>query len=116
MNAIDKIFLERTKVVVLQHIADAEFTAECFAQQMLISRSQLHRKLKALTGRSATDYIRCLRLLKASKLLEETSISVADIARQVGFNNLSYFARCFREVYHCAPSEFRKRKRYDSNL
>lgn len=106
MTQIDQNFLFRAQEVVDENISNAEFTAEEFAQQLLLSRSQLHRKLKQLTGKSTTDYIRCTRLKKAAELLQNENCSIAQVAYQVGFNNLSYFAKCFRIEFGCTPSIF----------
>lgn len=75
-----------------------------------MSRSSLHRKLKAATGMSATAYIRYLRLHKAAQLLlEQPEACILGIALEVGFNNHSYFTKRFREVFGVCPGEYRER-------
>ena len=67
---------------------------------------QLHRKLKALTGQSTTEFIRSQRLKLAIKLLKENKISISEIGYTVGFNDPSYFAKCFKQEYGTSPTEY----------
>ena len=71
-----------------------------------MSRTQLHRKLKAITGMSASEFIRSQRLKLAIGLLKESDATISEIAYQVGFNSSSYFSKCFKEVYSCTPNEY----------
>ena len=73
-----------------------------------MSRAQLHRKLKALTNKSATIFIRSIRLQKAKELLETTNMSVKEIAYDVGFSSPAYFSTSFLEEFNVNPSETRK--------
>ena len=70
-----------------------------------MSRSQLHRKLTALTGQSASEFIRKLRLKRAEELIRKQYGHTAEVAYQVGFNSVSYFIKCFKEVYGKTPTE-----------
>jgi AraC-like DNA-binding protein len=69
-----------------------------------MSRTQLHRKLKALTGKSASLFLRSVRLNKARKMIEEESGNISEIAYSVGFSSPAYFSRCFKEEFGYAPS------------
>jgi AraC-like DNA-binding protein len=73
---------------------------------MNMSRSQLHRKLAAIAGQSTSEFIRNVRLRKAAFLLSNQQGGISEVAFEVGFDNLSYFTRSFKEVYNCTPSEF----------
>ena len=73
-----------------------------------MSRTQLHRKLKALTGQPTASYIRSYRLEKALNLLEQTNLPVGDIAFQVGYKDFSHFTRNFSKEFGFNPSETRK--------
>ena len=99
-------FLYYAQSVVADNLDNPDFNAEDFSRAMFLSRSQLHRKLKALTGKSATEFIRYQRVKKAALLLRNGTSSVSQITFEVGFNNMSYFAKCFKEVFGCKPSAF----------
>ena len=71
-----------------------------------MSRMQLHRKLKSLTGLSTTEFIRKERMKVAVSLLEKTDNTISEIAYQTGFNTPSYFIKSFKLIYNCTPSEF----------
>ena len=70
-----------------------------------MSRTQLHRKLKALTGKSATLYIRTVKLSKAKKMIEEKTGNISEIAYSLGFSSPTYFTRCFKEEFGYPPSD-----------
>jgi AraC-like DNA-binding protein len=89
-------------------MGDFEFDAVTFQEEMGMSRSQLFRKLKALLDQSATEFIRAIRLKRAAMMLEQGFGNVAEVAFEVGFNNLSYFSRCFKKTYNMLPSEYIK--------
>ncbi len=75
-----------------------------------MSRMQLHRKLKALTGQTATEFIRTQRVKLAADLLKKSDANVSEIGYTVGFNDHSYFTKCFKELYQCTPSEYSKKE------
>ncbi|GAB3640062.1 hybrid sensor histidine kinase/response regulator transcription factor [Spirosoma arcticum] len=101
-------FLDRLTGVVTQQIDNADFTVEALAEGVHMSRTQLHRKLKALTNTSATNFIRDLRLAKAAELLRRGDESVTQVAYAVGYDNLSYFAKVFQEQHGVLPSQYGK--------
>ncbi|MCX7551881.1 two-component regulator propeller domain-containing protein, partial [Xanthomarina sp. F2636L] len=92
-------FLKKLQLVLDTHISNSEFTSETFCKYMQISRTQLHRKLKAITGMTTSEFIRSQRLKLAVQLLKSSDATMAEIAYQVGFNSPSYFNKCFKEVY-----------------
>ena len=106
LGELDQKFLRKAIKVVEEILADFDFTVETFAQEMAVSRVQLHRKLKALTALSASEFVRTIRLEHAADLLRKGKGNVTEVAYEVGFNNLSWFARCFQERYHVPPSEY----------
>ena len=105
ITSADESFLNRALAVVETHIANPDFDVELFAAELAVSRVQLYRKLKALTDQAPTDFVRVLRLRRAAQLLAGQAGNVADVAYAVGFNNLSYFSKCFREAYGHVPSD-----------
>ncbi|NQV01551.1 MAG: response regulator, partial [Bacteroidia bacterium] len=109
IGELDRNFLQKAVNVVEEHLANFDFSVELFAQEMAVSRVQLHRKLKALTSFSATEFIRNIRLEHAAEMLRKGKGNVTEVAYGVGFNNLSWFARCFQERYKVSPSEYSKK-------
>ena len=110
-NALDEQMLKKAVEVVEKNIDNAEFSTEDFAQQMNMSRSNLHLKLKSLTGESALDFIRKVRFKEACRLLEDGRYSISEISDRVGFSTPSYFATCFKKYMGCLPTEWSKKHR-----
>ncbi len=106
-TSTDERFLQRALQAVERNIAESEFTAESFCEEVNMSRAHVHRKLKALTDQSTTEFIRSIRLKRAAQFLAKDSGSVSEIAYATGFNNLSYFTRCFKEEYGVLPSAYK---------
>ncbi|MCB0521906.1 MAG: response regulator [Saprospiraceae bacterium] len=104
----ESIFLEKAKTLIGAHLSDVGFTSEKLGQELGMSRSQLHRKMKSITGDSTSLFIRKHRLWHAKKLLETTGLPVSEVAWSVGFDNLSWFSQAFREEFGVAPREVRK--------
>ena len=98
-------FLTTLYQMLEQHLDNAAFGAEELAAEAGMSRMQLYRKLKALTGLAATDFIRSYRLKRAVGLLQQGQ-TVAQTAYAVGFESPSYFGQCFREQFGEPPSRF----------
>ncbi len=106
VNSLDKEFLEKALKVVEENIYKTEFDIEKFAENMFLSRSQLHRKMIAITGQAPGEFIRIFRLKKAAQLLLEKKLSITQIALEVGFNSPSHFTKAFQQYFNCLPSEF----------
>ncbi|MGN7884757.1 hybrid sensor histidine kinase/response regulator transcription factor [Dyadobacter sp. 22481] len=98
-------FLNRLHAILDTRLDDPEFGVTELIREIGMSNSSLNRKLKTLTDLSAVELIRNYRLKKAAVLLSE-GISVSEAAYAVGFDNLSYFAKCFRDLYNMTPREF----------
>jgi two-component system sensor histidine kinase ChiS len=107
VKSVDQRFLERVIKIAEDHIEDTEFDVEKFAGEIFLSRSQLHRKLKTLTGHSATQFIRLIRLKRAAQLLSGNAGTVSEIAYKVGFENIGYFSKCFTETFGVPPSQYK---------
>lgn len=93
---------------ISKDIINPDFGVDEFCSICAMSRTQLHRKLKALTGLSATAYIRFCRVNIASKLLQNKEMTIADVCYASGFNDTSYFSKCFREEFNLSPLDYRK--------
>ncbi|MCB0466802.1 MAG: response regulator [Aequorivita sp.] len=106
ISSEDEKFLEKLQKVLDDHLTKPDFSAEIFSETMGVSRMQLYRKLKALTGQSSTEFIRSQRLKLASSLLKSNKISISEIGYTVGFNDPSYFTKCFKQEFGCSPSDY----------
>lgn len=109
VTSADEKFLKRVMKIVEDNLGNSAFSAEDFGREVGLSRMQLHRKLTALTGQSASDFIRLMRLKRAAQLLGGQAATVSEIAYEVGFNSLSYFAKAFREQFGVLPNEYASR-------
>ena len=101
----DKQFLKQLQAIIQQNLSDSEFGVEDMGQQIGLSRVQLYRKVKAMTGSSVVDLLRKARLAKARRLLETRSMSVSEVAYEVGFSAPSYFTKCFKDEYGMLPGD-----------
>lgn len=101
----DKQFLKQLQTIIQKNLSDSEFGVEDMGQQIGLSRVQLYRKVKAMTGSSVVDLLRKARLAKARRLLETRSMSVSEVAYEVGFSAPSYFTKCFKEEYGMLPGD-----------
>jgi signal transduction histidine kinase/ligand-binding sensor domain-containing protein/DNA-binding response OmpR family regulator len=106
LGNVDQSFLSRALMAVEADIDDEDFSVEVLAEKLNLSRSQLHRKLKALTNQTPTSFIRTIRLERAAQLLKQDYQSIADIALQTGFSSQAYFTKCFHDHFGCTPSEY----------
>ena len=103
----DARFLERLRARVQEQMADSSFSVEVLAAQMGVSRVQLYRKVKAMTGRTPVDIIRLSRLNRSKALLLTTDLTVSEVAYQTGFSSPSYFTKCFKEEFGMLPGDSR---------
>ena len=104
----ENAFISRFKKVIEERMTDSELSVETIGSELGLSRVQLYRKVKALTGSSPVDLLRKARLNKAQQLLQTTDLSVSEIAYQVGFTSPSYFTKCYKDEYGKVPGESRK--------
>jgi len=103
----DEALLNNITQTVLSNLNNEQFGVEELAQQVGMSRSNLHRKLKLLQGKTTSQFIREVRLQEALKLLHQDVATSSEIAYQVGFNSTSYFHKCFQDYYGHPPSEIK---------
>lgn len=108
-NAMDEALLKRAMAIVEKNMDNIEFSTDEFAREMNMSRSNLHLKLKAITGESTIDFIRKIRFNEAAKLLKDGRYTVAEVSTMVGFNTPSYFATSFKKYFGCLPTEYIKK-------
>lgn len=105
-NKGDEAFLNRLNEEIEKHISDETFSVESLTDILSISRSNLQRKLKGISGVTPGDYLRNYRLKRACKLLLETDMRINEVAFYVGFNSASYFTKAFYKCYQMSPKEF----------
>ncbi len=104
----DEIFLQKVFQVIEENMKDENFGMPQLCKELYMGRSNLFRKLKALTNKSATNLIRSIRLEKGKELLETTDMNVSEVSFEVGFNSPNYFSRVFQEEFGMQPSTIQK--------
>jgi len=107
LNEADKTFVGRLRTAIQENLGDSDFSVERLGEEIGLSRVQLYRKVKALTGQTPVELLRKARLTKARLLLEKTEKSVSEIAYEVGFTSPSYFNKCFKDEFDINPSSLR---------
>jgi signal transduction histidine kinase/ligand-binding sensor domain-containing protein/DNA-binding response OmpR family regulator len=108
ITSLDEEFLQKAINMVEEHMSDTEFSVDSFIREMGMSRSRMHRKIKALTAQSTSEFIRTIRLKRAASLLEKSQQSIEEIAFAVGFNSTAYFTKCFKIQFGKTPSDYMK--------
>ena len=104
-------FLADFRQAVLNSLADSSLNVETLGATLGLSRVQLYRKVKSLTGSSPVEIIRITRLKRADELLKTTDKTISEISYDVGFSSPSYFSKCFRDYFGVQPGEVREAKR-----
>ncbi|MBQ3657412.1 MAG: substrate-binding domain-containing protein [Bacteroidales bacterium] len=102
---VEDAFIQRFKAYVDKKLSDSELSVETIAADLGLSRVQLYRKIKALTGCTPVDLLRKARLNAAMNLLKKGTMSISEIAYSVGFTAPSYFTKCFKDEYGMPPGE-----------
>lgn len=108
VTSADEKFLNRTMEIIEENIGNSEFEVRQLQDDLLMSRMQLFRKIKALTNQTPGEFIRTIRLKRAASLIDQKFGNIAQITYEVGFNNPSYFAKCFKDLFGKLPSEYMK--------
>ncbi len=105
-NLSDEKFLQRAVEIIEANLENTNFTVELYCHEIGFSRSQLHRKLQALTGQSTSSFIRSIRLKRAVQMLVQKSNTVSEIAYATGFSSADYFRHCFKEYFGLTPTDY----------
>ena len=108
-NQADAQFLRRALEIVDRHLSDFEFDVEALAKKVAVSRRQLFRKLKAVTGGTPNALIRAMRLKRAAQLLKESQMTITEITYAVGFSDLKHFRSLFQEHFGVLPGEYARK-------
>ena len=101
--------LERIKSIVIENITDANFSIDFLARALATSRAKLYQEVKRITGMTANQYVRSIRLERAKMYLEnQTYATVKEVANQIGFQRVDYFVTLYIEAYGKSPSTYYK--------
>ena len=106
ITPLDAEFLQKAIGIVEDHMSDTDFSVDSFIKEIGMSRSRMHRKIRALTSQSTSEFIRTIRLKRAVSLLERSQLSIEEISYAVGFSSTAYFTKCFRIQFGVPPSEY----------
>lgn len=102
----DELLMERIMKVINEHLSDSDFNVDMLTHGVGISRAQLHRKMKEMTGLPVSEFVRNIRLEQAVRLLKEQKINVTQVAYTVGFSNVAHFSTVFKKQFGMSPSEY----------
>lgn len=108
LGAQDQTFVTRLREVIRDNMGDSDFSVERIGEEIGLSRVQLYRKVKALTGQTPVELLRKARLERSRRLIEKTEKSVSEIAYEVGFTSPSYFNKCFKDEFGISPGAMRE--------
>ena len=108
LGAQDQTFVTKLREVIRDNMGDSDFSVERIGEEIGLSRVQLYRKVKALTGQTPVELLRKARLERGRRLIEKTEKSVSEIAYEVGFTSPSYFNKCFKDEFGISPGAMRE--------
>jgi len=103
-------FIHRLDTIIEANLHKEDFSIEFLCKQLTISYTHTYRKIREETGLSPSMYVCKKRLKQACFLLENTELSIGEIAFRVGFNTPTYFSKCFSDEYSCSPLRYRKQQ------
>lgn len=109
LGAQDQTFVTKLREVIRDNMGDSDFSVERIGEEIGLSRVQLYRKVKALTGQTPVELLRKARLERGRRLIEKTEKSVSEIAYEVGFTSPSYFNKCFKDEFGISPGVMREK-------
>jgi signal transduction histidine kinase/DNA-binding response OmpR family regulator len=105
-TGLEAKFLLKFEEVVLKHLSDPDFSVTILCNELNLSRSQLFRKFRSITGNNPSDFIRIMRIKKAAEIILKENIGVNEVAYEVGFTSPSHFISCFKKYYGKTPGEY----------
>lgn len=109
----DQAFMDRLTDIVYSQLSDTALNSDKIAEKMCMSKSQLNRKVRVITGDNTTTYILHVRMEKAKRMLSSNDLPIGDIAMQCGFEDAGYFGRVFKQTFGMTPSQYRKKPHLD---
>ena len=108
VTSLDKRFIEKVIEIIDRNISNPELSVEQIADDLVLSRSQFYRKFSSVLGEKPNDFIKKYRIKRAADLLKQNFGNITDVSYEVGFDNISYFIRCFKQIYKQSPLEYEK--------
>ena len=106
VKGYDEELMERIMKVVNENLSDSDFNVEKMCDEVGVSRTQLHRKLKEMTGVPTSEFLRNIRLNEAARLIRERKINITQVSYMVGFANNSHFSTAFKKYFGMSPTEY----------
>ena len=106
IKTLDEKFLQKAIKIIEENMDDSDLDIEKFVSQIGVSRMQLYRKIAALTNMTVKEFVNDIRLKRAAQIFSEQIINISEVAYSVGFNDLSYFGKCFKRKYGMSASEY----------
>lgn len=110
-NPLDEQFIKKALAIINENMDNSEFGTDDLARLLYISRSNLHLKMKAITGESTTDFIKKVKFSKVSELLKDGRYTISEVSVMTGFSSSSYFTTSFKKYFDCLPTEYIKKYR-----
>jgi AraC-like DNA-binding protein len=109
LNSQEENFISRLIEVIEKNINNTEYSVEQMARDVAMERTGLYRKLQAIAGITPSEFLRSVRLKRAAQILEDNKkLSITEISELVGFTSSRHFATCFKQMFGCTPSDYRK--------
>jgi CheY-like chemotaxis protein/two-component sensor histidine kinase len=109
VTSADEIFFQKLLEIVEEKMVDPEFNGECLSREVGMSLSLLYKKIRSLTNCTVNEFIRVMRLKRAAQLISLDQGNVNEVAYLVGFNNRSYFSKCFKKQFGHSPKEYKEK-------
>jgi YesN/AraC family two-component response regulator len=109
VNSLDEQLIKKAIEYTETHLSDPNFSVEELSRELGMSRVHLYKKLSSISGKTPIEFIRVIRLKRAAQLLEESQLTVSEIAYEVGFNNPKYFRKYFKDEFGVLPSQYGSR-------
>jgi DNA-binding response OmpR family regulator len=111
LDSPDEKFVQEALAITEKNISNADFSVEELSRALLMSRVAVYKRLFALTGKTPIEFIRSVRLQRAAQLLQQSQMTIAEVAYETGFNNPKYFSKYFKAQYGMLPSAYQSSKK-----
>jgi len=107
-KSYDELFIARAQKVVFDNYTNSDFNIEQFVKHMKVSRTMLYVKIKSLTNKTTSEFVRDIRLEEAARILKQGELNVSEVAFKVGFRDPKYLSKKFKQKFQICPSDFRR--------